>query len=247
MITREQITKLLLQEAYILEEGRAHEQRQVNRLNETIQKAGGSVNVLVDDIIFKGITSADLVGGQLKADIKLDGINPIFIQHKDAKSHQQMAGVIRDHYISKHPETCKFFEAVRKELSKTKGEAQSGFNFWAPVKDKELAAYATYGATGALKSFPQDGSAVQIYCAGELDLVPVEGKKKLYELTTSSALYIYPEIPSGDSKPIFGATYRGGRPAIDPCTGDRLVGVRLGIYPTSYKWGSVSESPSSLI
>ena len=82
---------------------------------------------------------------------------------------------------------------------------------------------ATYGTTNG--TF--DSNTVQLYCIGDLDLIPGD-KEGTYKLIGKKETYEYPTIPSGDNEPMLGATYRKGR------NQSGIPDVRMGIYPKNY-------------
>lgn len=190
-------------------------QQQLDTLGE-----GEGVTITIAGKTYEGINKIEKVGGNKKADFQLSntqGTPVIYIQHKSPKA-QQMAGIARPPY-SEFSEVKSFVEDVRNSVNE-KGEINKPI--FKAITDESLKRLAVYGTLDG--NFSVD--AVQVYCVGNIELV--KSGNNVYTIEGSTDTFEYPEVPTGNSEPILGATYRLGR------NQSGIKNVRMGIYPKSF-------------
>lgn len=201
--------------------GAEGESKEASTIQEKLTSLGGEngVTIVAAGETYTGIKTIEKITGNKKADFKLSGgTTDLFVQHK-SPTHQQMAGIAKKPY-SDFPEVKAFVKTVGDQV-KESGRLMKPVG--AAINSTELKQLATYGTTDG--TFSPD--AVQLYCVGELDLIP--GKESgTYKLVGKGETYEYPTIPEGSNEPMLGATYRKGR------NQSGIPDVRMGIYPKSY-------------
>lgn len=201
--------------------GAEGESKEVGSIQEKLRSIGGEegVSIAVAGKLYKGIKTIERVSGNKKADFVLSGTGgSIFVQHK-SPTHQQMAGIAKPPY-SNHPEVKTFVEDVRQLVAR---DGRLIKPYAKAIQSDELKQLATYGTVDG----KFDSNTVQLYCVGELDLIPGD-TEGVYKLVGKTETYEYPTIPDGVNEPMLGATYRKGR------NQSGIPDVRLGIYPKNY-------------
>ena len=201
--------------------GAEGESREASSIQEKLRSLGGENGVTIEAAgkTYTGIKTIEKISGNKKADFRLSGGSAdIFVQHK-SPTHQQMAGIAKKPY-SDFSEVQTFVKTVGDQVAET-GKLLKPVAV--AIESNELKQLATYGTTNG--TFSPD--AAQLYCVGELDLVPGE-KEGTYKLVGKGETYEYPTIPEGSNEPMLGATYRKGR------NQSGIPDVRMGIYPKSY-------------
>jgi hypothetical protein len=189
------------------------EEAELSTINKAIEDNGGSINVKLDNNLYKNVTQAVKIPGNKQADFELIGDHNLYIQHKDSSS-QQYSGIFR---LSDNEEVKNFIEDVRVQSN---GELQPKQNYKRKIKGDDLKLLAAYGVG---KEFGPD--KVELICFGNISLEKTEEDN----FTIKSATHFtYPEVPSGDYEPYMYVTFRTGM------NQQGIKNARFGFYPEKY-------------
>jgi hypothetical protein len=190
------------------------EEAELSTINKVIEDNGGSIDIKLDNNLYKNITKAVKISGNKQADFELIGDHNLYVQHKDLSSSQQYSGVSR---LSDNDEVKDFVEAVR---AQSNGELQSKQNYKRKIKGDDLKLLAAYGVGN---EFGPD--KVELICFGNISLEKIEDGT----FTIKSATHFtYPEVPAGDYEPYIYVTFRTGM------NQQGIKNARFGFYPEKY-------------
>lgn len=189
------------------------EEAELSTINKVIEDNGGSIDIKLDNNLYKNVTQAIKIPGNKQADFELIGDHNLYIQHKDSSS-QQYSGMFR---LSDNEEVKDFIETVR---TQSNGELQSKQNYKRKIKGDDLKLLAAYGVGN---EFGPD--KVELICFGNISLEKTEEG----DFTIKSTVHFtYPEIPSGDYEPYMYVTFRTGM------NQQSIKNARFGFYPEKY-------------